>query len=107
MNNLKPFDPKDIDDSLIRIAAHGRSTHMMFPYINATGSAPKFESINCVINGPKATAADFAALAKLVKESRNQGEWYISFNTPWLITHSDADSTRQRVLMARADDAAR
>ncbi len=96
MNNLKPFDPNDIDETLTRVVTHGRSTYLMFPYINALGPAPRFNSISGVIAGPTATIADFAALSSLVKKTPETGEWFMSFNTPWLITPSEAEALRTR-----------
>ena len=97
MTNLKPFDPNDIDETLTRVVTHGGATYLLFPYINAIGKAPKFNSIDCVIDGPTATVEDFATLSALIKQSREQGEWFISFNTPWLMTASDGENIRQRV----------
>ena len=38
MENRKPFNPMDIDESLTRLIAHGGHTYLMFPYINAIGN---------------------------------------------------------------------
>ena len=96
MTNLKTFDPNDIDETLTRVVTHGGATHLLFPYIDATGKAPTFNSINCVIDGPTATIEDFAALSALIKQRREPGEWFLSFNTPWLMTASDGKNIRQR-----------
>jgi hypothetical protein len=102
VTNLKPFDPNDIDETLTRVVTHGGATYLLFPYINAIGNAPKFNSINFVIDGPAATIADFAALSALIVQSREQGEWFISFNTPWLMTASEREYIRQRVSNLRS-----
>jgi hypothetical protein len=96
VTNLKPFDPNDIDETLTRVVTHGGATHLLFPYINATGKAPTFNSINCVIDGPTATIEDFAALSALIEQGREPGEWFLSFNTPWLMTASEGKNIRQR-----------
>jgi hypothetical protein len=70
----------------------------MFPYINATGMTPKFNSVGFVIKGSTATVEDYAALCALAKQAADRAEWFISFNTPWLITPSEADTIRQRRL---------
>jgi hypothetical protein len=101
VTNLKPFDPNDVDETLTRVVAHGGATYLLFPYINAIGKAPKFDSINCAIDGPAATIADFAALSGLIKQSPSQGEWFISFNTPWLMNNSDGEKIIRRVPAAR------
>jgi hypothetical protein len=101
MENRKPFNPVEIDESLTRVITHGGHTYLMFPYINATGMTPKFNSIGFVINGPTATVADYAALSAQAKQTAERAEWFISFNTPWLITASEAESIRQRRLGAK------
>jgi len=101
MENRKPFNPTDIDESLTRLIAHGGHTYLMFPYINATGMTPKFNSISFVLSRPTATIEDFAALSALAKEAAERAEWYISFNTPWLITAAEAETIRQRRLVPK------
>jgi len=96
MENRKPFYPMDIDESLTRLIAHGGHIYLMFPYINAIGMTPKFNSIGFVVKGPTATIDDYAALSRLAKEAADRAEWFISFNTPWLITPAEADTIRQR-----------
>ncbi len=96
MENRKPFNPMDIDESLTRLITHGGHTYLMFPYINAIGMTPKFNSIGFVIKGPAATIDDFTALSTLAKEAADRAEWFISFNTPWLITPAEAETIRQR-----------
>jgi hypothetical protein len=96
MENRKPFNPMDIDESLTRLVTHGGLTYLMFPYINAIGPTPKFKSIGFVINGLGATIEDYATLSAQAKLAADGAEWFISFNTPWLITTEEADAIRQR-----------
>jgi len=96
MENRKPFNTSDIDESLTRLIAHGGHIYLMFPYINAIGMTPKFNSIGFVIKGPTATIDDYTALSTLAKEAADRAEWFISFNTPWLITAAEAETIRQR-----------
>lgn len=98
MHNLKPFNAQDVDETLTRVVAHGDATYLLFPYISAMGHVPKFDSVSYVIGASAATIEEFAALRALVNECRVHGEWFISFNTPWLIAWSDAEIIRQRVL---------
>ena len=98
MENRKPFNPTDIDESLTRLIAHGGHIYLIFPYINATGMTPKFNSVSFVIRGPTATIEDFAALSALAKDAAERAEWFISFNTPWLITPTEAETIRHRRL---------
>ena len=88
----------DIDESLTRLIAHGGHTYLMFPYINAIGMTPKFNSIGFVIKGPTATIDDYTMLSTLAKQAADRAEWFISFNTPWLITPAEAETIRQRRL---------
>ena len=85
MDSLKPFDPIDIDETLTRVATHGGERYLLFPYISAIGTAPRFDSIGYVIDGPSATIEDFRALSALVRKAGENQAWFISFNTPWLI----------------------
>ena len=57
MDTLKPFDPDDIDESLTRIVTRGSDTYLLFPYLDALATLPKFNSIGRVIRGPAATVA--------------------------------------------------
>ena len=91
----------DIDESLTRLITHGGHTYLMFPYINAIGMTPKFNSIGFVIKGPSPTIDDYAALSTLAKEAAERAEWFMSFNTPWLITPAEAESIRQRRMVPK------
>ena len=102
MRDLKPFDPQDIDETLTRVIAHGRFSYLMFVYVSARGAAPAFASISHVIKGPAVTVEDLAALSRLVAQTADGGEWFISFNTPWLLNRWEADEVRQRAVGARA-----
>jgi len=101
MENRKPFNPKDIDETLTRVITHGGDMYLMFPYINAMAVSPKFDSINYVIRGPAATREDLAALCALVMQAGERAEWFISFNTPWLIKHSEAEYITQRASLPK------
>ena len=91
----------DIDESLTRLITHGGHTYLMFPYINAIGMTPKFNSIGFVIKGPTATIDDYAALSVLAKEAAERAEWFMSFNTPWLLPPAEAESIRQRRMVPK------
>ncbi len=95
MGNFKSFDPADIDESLTRVVTHGGATHLMFPYINAIGPSPKFNSVGCVIRGPGATIKDFQALSELIRQTGENSAWFISFNTPWLMHRAEAEKIKQ------------
>jgi hypothetical protein len=101
VENRKPFNPTDIDESLTRVITHGGHSYLMFPYINAIGMTPKFCSVSFVLNGPTATGEDYAALSALAKQAAERAEWFISFNTPWLITPAEADTIRQRRMVPK------
>src|ERR1700722_2610792 len=101
MENLKSFDPADIDETLTRVVTHGRATYLMFPYINATDSVPKFDSIRRVIAGSAATVEDFSALSALERKATKRAEWFLSFNPPGLVAPSEAQIIRQRATAPR------
>ena len=101
MQNLKPFDPDDIDETLTRVVTHGQNTYLMFPYIDATGLAPTFSSIDHVIDGTAATIDDFLSLSALLKQAGEDCRWFISFNTPWLMPPSEAAAIAERQLQSR------
>jgi hypothetical protein len=90
MSSLKIFDPNDIDETLSRVVTFGAQTHLLFPYVDARGTAPQFRSVGCVIEGNAATVADFATLCALVRDHGTNAVWFISFNTPWLLPAAEA-----------------
>lgn len=101
MENRKPFDPADIDESLTRVITHGGHTYLLLPYINATGLTPKFNSVGYVIRGQAPTPEDYAALSGLARQAADGAEWFISFHTPWLLTPEEGDTIRQRRLVPK------
>jgi hypothetical protein len=101
MVDLKPFLPDDIDETLTCVVVFGHETYLMFPYINAVREAPQFNSINCVIKGPAATVADFSVLSDLIKQAGKDAKWFISFNTPWLISLANAKDISARTTVDR------
>jgi hypothetical protein len=101
MENLKPFDPAEIDETLTRIVSRAGHTYLLFPYIEAIGAVPKFNSVGRMITGPAATIADFAALSAQVNQAAQQAQWFISFNTPWLVGQSEAQQIVQRPAVPR------
>ena len=96
MDNLKPFDVREIDETLTRVVSHGGSTYLMFPYISALATMPQFHSISISIKGPAATIEDFSKLTALVRKSAVNSEWFINFSTPWLFPASEVPNLRNR-----------
>ena len=96
MENLKHFDPRDIDESLTRVVTHGGHFYLMFPYISALAAMPHFDSLSVTIAARAATLEDFAKLTALVKRSDQGGEWFISFSTPWLVKAEQVQDLRSR-----------
>jgi len=37
----------------------------------------------------------------LAKEAAERAEWFMSFNTPWLLTPAEAESIRQRRMVPK------
>jgi hypothetical protein len=101
MENLKPFDPADIDETLTRVVSRAGHTFLLFPYIEATGAVPKFNSVGREIAGPAATIADFAALSAQLTQTAKQAQWFISFNTPWLVALSEVQEIAHRPSVPR------
>jgi hypothetical protein len=96
LNDLKPFDPADVDETLTRVVPHGGKTHLLFPYVDAVGAEPKYHSVGMEIAGPAATIHDFQELTLRVKKAGEAAVWRIVFNTPWLVTLSDANGGEER-----------
>jgi hypothetical protein len=103
MENLKPFDPNEIDETLTRVVTHDGKTYLMFPYISGLGAVPQFTSISRVIDGPAATIGDFSSLSALLRQATKNSRWFISFNTPWLLSLSEAGNVAQRTPQNRAN----
>ena len=96
METLKPFDPREIDESLTRIVSHGGRLYLMFPYISGIEPVPHFDSLSITIAGPAATVDDFVKLPALVNNSARNGEWFISFSTPWLVRAEEVQNLSAR-----------
>jgi hypothetical protein len=96
MDNLKPFDPKDIDESLLRLVSYGGVHYVLFPYVDVTGAAPEFRSVRRRIDGEQLTRLDLAEMAAAVKRHGAAAEWFIQFSTPWLIGAALATEIRER-----------
>ncbi len=96
MDNLKPFDPQDIDESLLKIVTHGGRHYALFPYIDALGAAPEMKSVRHTIERNTISVRELDELSSLVKRRGEQAEWFISFSTPWLIRTSEAGDMTHR-----------
>jgi hypothetical protein len=103
MQNLKPFDPEEIDETLTRVVVHGDRTYVLFPFIDGRNAPPRFNSISHVIAGSAATVREFAALSGLVKQAGETAVWFISFNTPWLLSVSTAGEIKIKGLQNRLE----
>ena len=96
LNDLKPFDPDDIDETLTRVVVHGGKTHLLFPFVHGIGAEPKYQSIGMVIAGPAATIRDFQEMSSRVKKAADGAAWRIVFNTPWLVIPSQDGGGAER-----------
>ena len=85
MRNLKPFDPNDVDESLLRLVTHGGKHYALFPFVDATGALPEFRSVRHLIQDAQITADELSELAHLIQQRGASAAWYIQFSTPWLI----------------------
>jgi hypothetical protein len=96
-DDLKPFDPTDVDETLTRVVVHGGKTHLLFPYVDGVGAEPQYHSIGVVIAGPAATIRDFQELTVRVKKKAGEAAvWRIVFNTPWLVAAADDIQVAER-----------
>src|SRR3979490_2180880 len=95
MNDLKIFDPADVDETLTRVVVHADQIHLLFPFINGTGAEPKYHSIGMVIAGRTATIQDFQELTMKIKKAGEGAAWRIVFNTPWLIPPPEAGAAER------------
>ena len=107
MGNFKAFDPADIDETLTRVITHGGATYLMFPYIHAIGPIPRFSSIGYVIRGPAPTVQDIQALSSLINKAGQNAEWFMSFNTPWLMHPAEAEKAKQLGSVQRGESGSR
>ena len=96
MNDSKPFDPADIDETLTRVVAHGGKTHLLFPYVNGMAGEPKYSSIGVVIAGFAATVQDFHLLTSMARKTGEGAVWRIVFNTPWLVRPTEDGGGAER-----------
>lgn len=96
LSDSKPFDPADVDETLTRVVTHGGKTHLLFPYVDAVTSEPKYNSLGMVIAGSAATVRDFQALTLMVKRTGAGAVWRIVFNTPWLVRPSEEGEIVER-----------
>lgn len=96
INDLKPFDPSEVDETLTRVVAHGGNTYLLFPYVNATGAEPEYNSVGMAIAGSAATVQDFNEMTALLVKAGQGALWRIVFNTPWLISIAEEASAPQR-----------
>ena len=96
IDDMKPFDPAEVDETLTRVVVHHGKNYLLFPYVNATGPEPEYNSVGMVIAGPAATVQDFSALTALLQKAGRGALWRIVFNTPWLISIQQEGSAPQR-----------
>ena len=96
IDDLKPFDPSEVDETLTRVVVHSGKTHLLFPYVNATQNEPEYKSIGVVIAGPAASVQDFHTLTALLVKSGHGFLWRIVFNTPWLVRIAEDSGGAQR-----------
>jgi hypothetical protein len=96
VNDLKPFDPADIDETLTRVVAHAGKTHLLFPYVNGIAAEPKYHSIGMVIAGSAATVRDFHELTLMARRVGEGAAWRIVFNTPWLVKPAEDGAAERK-----------
>jgi hypothetical protein len=90
VHNLKPFDPNDVDESLLRLVTYGGKHYALFPFVDATGALPEFRSVRYPIQDAQLTAGELSELAHLIRQRGASAAWFIQFSTPWLIQSAAA-----------------
>jgi hypothetical protein len=96
MNNLKPFSPEDIDESLVKLVVFADKRFMLFPFIDATGAVPEFRSLGYPTEHNAIRVEDLTEMTSRMKRRAEGAVWHILFSTPWLVRHSDADAAQKR-----------
>jgi hypothetical protein len=96
IDDLKPFDPAEVDETLTRVVVHNGKTYLLFPYVNATQNEPEYKSIGMTIAGTAASVQDFHNLSALLVKSGQGFLWRIVFNTPWLIRITEQNAGAPR-----------
>ena len=97
IEDMKPFDPSEVDETLSRVVSHNGKTYLLFPFVNATKSEPEYHSIGMMITGSAATVQDFHILTELIGKAGQGFVWRIVFNTPWLVRMADESGSANRV----------
>jgi hypothetical protein len=96
IDDMKPFDPAEVDETLTRVVVHNGKTYLLFPYVNATRNEPEYKSIGMPIAGTAASVQDFHALTALLVDSGRGFLLRIVFNTPWLTRVADENAGAPR-----------
>ena len=96
MNNIKLFNPEDIDESLVKLVAFADKGFLLFPFIDATGAAPEYRSLGYPTEHNTIRVEDLAEMTARMKRRAEDAVWYILFSTPWLLRHADADAAQKR-----------
>ena len=97
IDDMKPFDPSEVDETLTRVVSHNGKNYLLFPYLNATKNEPEYKSIGIVIAGTAASVQDFHNLTALLVKAGQGFLWRIVFNTPWMIRIPQDDAGPQRI----------
>ena len=93
MSNLKLFDPRDIDESLLKLVEHGGGYHVLLPFVDATGAAPEYRSLGHPTGHGAIRMPDLEALTAAMRARAEGGAiWFILFSTPWLLSHTDGEA---------------
>ena len=96
MNNLKIFNPEDIDESLVKLVVFADKRFLLFPFIDATGATPEYRSLGYPTEHNTIRVEDLTEMTARMKRRAEGAVWYILFSTPWLLRHADADAAQKR-----------
>lgn len=73
MNNLKPFNPEDIDESLVKLVAFADKRFLLFPFIDATGATPEYRSLGYITDHNSIRVEDLAEITARMKRRAERG----------------------------------
>jgi hypothetical protein len=96
MSSFKTLSPDDIDESLMKLVEFAGRRQVLLPFVDATGAAPEYRSLGHATENSSVRLEDLEDLAKAMRSrAGDAAEWFLLFNTPWLLRRSDGDAVRK------------
>jgi hypothetical protein len=95
MSNLKPLDPDDIDESLLKLVESSGKHYVLLPFVDATATAPEYRSLGHATTRDSIRVEDLTQISTQMRERAQGSVWFILFNTPWLLSQAAAEAIRK------------